>query len=149
MRDAPAGHFPDRPTFGAAGGKTGALYIPAGGSIGWREDSGSSLFFLYKGGAFWYNTGGQSASTALFSRGRMTRWREYRKFGGCPPAQPSARGWSKTPGNRKTKIHPWDRKSKTVNCASAYSLVFAVRKPGRQLFRTPEDPVRKRCIFLA
>ena len=40
---------------------------------------------------------GQSASTARFVyRGRMTRWREYRKFGGCPPAAATAQAGAKT-----------------------------------------------------
>ena len=85
---------------GPAGGRTSRDSAYSGirlHNMGGKDRQALSSFFFTRHRNFAIISHGQSASTARFMyRGRMTRWREYRKFGGCPPAAATAQAGAKT-----------------------------------------------------
>ena len=85
---------------GPAGGRTSRDSAYSGirlHNMGGKDRQALSSFFFTRHRNFAIISHGQSASTARFVyRGRMTRWREYRKFGGCPPAAATAQAGAKT-----------------------------------------------------
>ena len=103
--------------------------------MGGKDRQALSSFFFTRHRNFAIISHGQSASTARFVyRGRMTRWREYRKFGGCPPAAATAQAGAKTRATvqQRARLQP---KHGAAPLPGAYlSAALEERHPGAMAF---------------